>query len=467
MSPTPAHTLPAPPAGKADGSLSASADAVVSPLTQEVSPCPLINANSLTTNSSPSNASSPPTSKSSPLNSSPSGSTSCSTHPPPNALAGVPDGVPPETSLMSRRQAPTTPTHLPARPSGLPVCGPEAAPVTSLDNVETNVSAKENLPSSGGNGYIYEAFPGEFDNWAPDEDPSQAFIHSGWTRTRLQIDAAMGRTNMPRTRRQNFRGCGSQAWVFQNQDDPADYRIKASWCHDRFCLICGAQRAAHIAGRVRELLADTRPLFITLTLRNSGQPLTDCLDRLMRGFRLLRQTELWKGRVTGGVAFLEIKRGSGGYGWHPHLHVLALGGFMEQSRLSVLWQSITGDSHIVDIRRVESPTEACNYVCKYASKPMSPSFLHIPDLADEALIALRGRRLVTTFGTWRGQRLASDEPEGPEDELLPVYYVPVCSLSDLQAKARGGEPEAIRILARLGRRKARDVAADGQPPPPS
>jgi hypothetical protein len=36
--------------------------------------------------------------------------------------------------------------------------------------------------------------------------------------------------------------------------------------------------------------------------------------------------------------------------WHPHLHVIAEGRFLDKHALSAAWHHATGDSFVVDIR---------------------------------------------------------------------------------------------------------------------
>lgn len=338
--------------------------------------------------------------------------------------------------------------------------------MTSLDSLETNVSANLNSsfpdPTDPEDTYPGAHYPGEFAHWHPEDDPEQAFLHSGWAVDRKRIDAALCRTHASRTRRQHFRDCGSGAWVYENIADATDVRLKGSWCHDRFCRVCGAQRAAHIAGQVKAALGDTKPLFITLTLANTRDGLAASLDRLYRGFRLLRQTDFWKARIQGGVAFLEIKHSAKAGRWHPHLHILADGSFVPQAELSDIWRAITRDSFVVDVRRVAQIREALTYVSKYASKPLSPSFLAVPALIDEALVALAGRRLLTTFGNWRGRIRVSDDGPQEGEETIWLDYRPVKPLYHLLIEKSNGNPAAAELLERLGRRKR----PPPQPPDP-
>jgi hypothetical protein len=236
---------------------------------------------------------------------------------------------------------------------------------------------------------------------------STCFRHSGWHRERSKVYDALQRTEAPVARRIAFARCGSTYHVLRSKEDPTEHRLAAKACHDRFCKVCGGERSRLIARNVREFLKGQACRFITLTLRNDGQSLQTQLDRLYKGFQALRKSTCWKATQRGGVAFLEVKRSSKSGLWHPHLHVIAQGKYLDQAKLSTTWKVITGDSHIVDIRPVKDVESAVAYVAKYASKPMDPSSIDTNEHLDECMRAMKGRRTITTFGKWRGLRVTS------------------------------------------------------------
>jgi hypothetical protein len=152
--------------------------------------------------------------------------------------------------------------------------------------------------------------------------------------------------------------------------------------------------------------------FITLTLKHGVGPLKTQIDRLGTCFTRLRHRKLWQSAVGGGASFVEIKRSKDGRHWHPHLHIVVEGRYLAQSALSADWLAVTGDSYVVDIRMIRDAAKVGSYVVKYASKPLDRSLYANPDWLDEAMIALRGRRLVATFGSWSHLALtaAGDDP---------------------------------------------------------
>ncbi len=275
-----------------------------------------------------------------------------------------------------------------------------------------------------------------------DTRPSVLFRHSGWRRQRRLVAESLSRTGQSGNRQRSFADCGSYAYVMRSIEDPQNYRIAGSCCHDRFCLPCAKGRAHTIAGNVLEYIRDVEIRFLTLTIKTDHQPLAWQVDKLYTAFQALRRTKLWKARVDGGVAFLEVKRSDRANRWHPHLHCLITGKFIDYRKLSALWHRVTGDSYVVDIQRPKNDEQVLSYVTKYASKPFNNTFINKPEWLDEAVAALAGRKLALTFGRWRGLKLSPIPDPGAWE-----YVAPLC---DLLAKAGAGDPEALHILDYLG-----------------
>lgn len=262
-----------------------------------------------------------------------------------------------------------------------------------------------------------------------------------------------------------FADCGSQAYVMRSVTDPPVYRVAGSSCHDRMCTPCATERSRTIAHNVLDRMGTQRVRFITFTLQHSTQPLTALLNHLYASFKRMQATKLWKRHVTGGVAFLEVKYSDRVEGWHPHFHCLVTGRYIDKQSLQKTWHQITGDSFIVDIRLPGGKASVARYVTKYASKPLSTSFIHSRSLLDEAVLALRGRRLCTTFGNWRGVLLV-DKPDEDCWENLG-------SLSSWLQRAVDGEAEALQVLHQINAGQAdtcmelKPLFARPPPPPPT
>jgi len=199
--------------------------------------------------------------------------------------------------------------------------------------------------------------------------------------------------------------------------------------------------------------------FITLTRRHSHAPLADQIDALYEAFNKLRRRSAWKKNINGGAAFLEIKVSERTGLWHPHLHIIATGKYFPAHELSREWLAVTMDSSVVDIRAVTDAGHVAAYVTKYVTKPMSITLLQHPDKLDEALVAMRGRRLAMTFGTWRGIKLEDVEPgsEGWE-KVGNIWHV--------QWGVMAGDPLYVAIYNSLKEAYPWLANTFADPPPP-
>lgn len=268
---------------------------------------------------------------------------------------------------------------------------------------------------------------------------------------------AMKRTHRPDARIDRFSNCGA-AMVLQVSEDGQDMRIVCVRCKDRFCVACGSERAGGFAERVAQHIAGRVTRFVTLTLRASNTPLADQLDRLYRSFAALRRRQACKGVFAGGAAFVECKIGEGSGLWHPHLHILCEGQYMDCRELSREWHKVTGDSSIVKIKAVPDNTARARYVTKYVTKPADSSVFNVPAMLDEFMCAIGGRRLCLTFGTWRGIKLDEDPPDATK-------WITVDSLGTLRRRAIEGDADALRYLEACARKWPLFAEAFGLPPP--
>jgi hypothetical protein len=229
--------------------------------------------------------------------------------------------------------------------------------------------------------------------------------------------------------------------VLRNVNQPDLFKTVLERCHDRLCLPCAKERQAIIEANFTACLTDPPYRFLTLTLRHSNDPLLDQLNRLYRHFRALRRTPYWHDHVTGGAAFCEIKLARDAHSWHPHLHMLIAGVYMDQGDLSDLWHRVTGDSSIVDIRLVRDTRRAAHYVAKYSTKPLPASVIRDPAALAEALPAVAHRRLIVTFGDWRHIRTTA----APDDHTWQLY----ATESELRHRAYTDDPLARAVLSML------------------
>lgn len=249
---------------------------------------------------------------------------------------------------------------------------------------------------------------------------------------------ALKRTHRPDARIDRFSNCGA-GMMIQKSADGTELRMVCTRCKDRFCIACGAERSAGFAERVAQHLAGRVTRFVTLTLRASNTPLVDQLDRLYRSFSALRRRAGLKGVFTGGACFLECKIGEGSGMWHPHLHIITEGKYIDCRELSREWHKVTGDSSIVKIKAVPDNSARAAYVTKYVTKPADNSVFAVQAMLDEFICAIGGRRLAMTYGTWRGLKLDGD---APTDEK----WITMGSVETVRGRAMSGDVDAIRCM---------------------
>lgn len=338
--------------------------------------------------------------------------------------------------------------------SGSPVSGGVGAepplvrpqpPSTSLEHSETTVDAN---PIDA---FLAEkTLPTNLEPVLDEISLSSNFRHSGWKQIRRQVFDSLRRTGQASSRVASFASCGSFTVIQRSEIDPTRFRLSCNHCHDRLCTPCANGRSWRLQQALMQQFPVDGALFITLTLCGKKEPLKELVDRLYKSFRYLRSHPTWSDKIDGGAAFLEIKWSDKAQRWHPHLHIVANGRFIDQGELSNAWRSITKDSYIVDIRRIRDKEHAARYVTKYASKPLNTSFSNTPKLLDEAVISLKGRRLCTCFGTWYGTPLDLADDEVLADDLVDAggwtFWLP---LEDVLHAARSGDADAIATIRAL------------------
>jgi len=202
----------------------------------------------------------------------------------------------------------------------------------------------------------------------------------------------------------------------------------ASFCKEHLlCPLCAIRRGGKALQKYQERYAvltaarpDLRPFLVTLTVRNGDdlgeryQHLSESWRRLMARRREPRQLSSLR-EASGGVASVEFT--NRGKGWHPHVHALVLAAQMPSERdLRGEWEKITGDSFMCDVRPITDPVAGFCEVFKYAVK--------FSDLepADNwhAFHVLHGRRLLTSFGAFRGVEVPDELLDGTDDlDALP------------------------------------------------
>jgi len=236
-----------------------------------------------------------------------------------------------------------------------------------------------------------------------------------------------------------LKGCG-QFLLFHNYYTINQIKLaKAHYCAQHLlCPMCAGVRAAksmkRYLERIHELMSlnpRLKPVLITFTVLN-GEDLEERALHLMKSFRTLikrRQDWLKKGRgfnefckIDGAMYSYENTYNEKTGEWHPHIHMFALvDQWIDQQEFAEYWESITGDSMIVDVRRAKKQkgfgySKAAAEVCKYALKFGDLSV----EKTWEAFKVLKGKRLTGAFGLLWGVKIPDTMTDDmPDDKTLP------------------------------------------------
>ena len=293
----------------------------------------------------------------------------------------------------------------------------------------------------------------------PTADPEETkFRHSCWQPKRELVRAALVGVLTSKTAMEAFDNCGAQVVVEWSPTEKR-YRCRGSYCHCRHCEPCARQKANIISRNLKaklEAQPDADYRFITLSRLHTDAPLADQIAGLYADFRKLRKSPCWKATQKGGSASLEVKwqdpkqlydgpagtKHPGDGRWHPHLHVIAQGLYLDKRDLSQEWHKATGDSYIVDIKQIKDAAGAAYYVGKYVTKGTSDSVWANPSVAQEWVTAIKGVRACSTFGTWRGFALTKFVPTTNDWRRIAPLLV-------IHRAAAAGHEWAIGVMQNL------------------
>ena len=210
----------------------------------------------------------------------------------------------------------------------------------------------------------------------------------------------------------NVRNCGESFIAFK-AFCCGDTLARPMSCGHRLCPVCMIRRSAKLAVKVEKFILKMRePKHIVLTAENVPSINKAYFSELRLAFVKLRHRDIFN-KCIGGFYSIETTYNSKLKSWHVHIHIVADVPFIPKQELSNAWNSITEGSFVVDIKQIgkeQTPQEASKEVAKYVVKP--GDFLQDPRLVDEYLKAVKGSRLVSTFGKYYRMVLDDDEDEG-------------------------------------------------------
>lgn len=282
------------------------------------------------------------------------------------------------------------------------------------------------------------------------DTPYQARVHSGHHADRRRVISALlsaSKISGPaddlddadphyRIARKIAHCC--RAATILNDASTGQIMLSQARCRSRLCPRCAKIRQYEMAAKIRQLVREIDDArFLTLTLASSDAPLADQIARLKDCFKRLRRRRAGKAHITGGVMVLEITYNHSRKQWHPHLHCIVDGTYWPQAEIADAWEKITGDSRIVDIRRVGSRDALTRYVVKYVSKTSCSQKIPHHKIAEWAT-EVHGSRMFQAFGHLHA--IAIEKPEKPDRD-----YENLASMAQMSRAAANGNQRAARL----------------------
>jgi hypothetical protein len=181
------------------------------------------------------------------------------------------------------------------------------------------------------------------------------------------------------------------------------------------CPTCARIRSRKIAAELEAAVRSVKPVsgyswkLLTVALKSNDSGPREALKKATGAFAKLWRNVL-KAPLAGAFRSIEF----GPLNGNVHVHCLYYGPWVEKRRLSEAWKRYTGDSYIVDVRRVDDKQAdlagAIQEVTKYVTKmaDVSP-----PDLVD-FWVAMRRRQMTQRYGVLRGMKSEREIEDTPE-----------------------------------------------------
>lgn len=281
----------------------------------------------------------------------------------------------------------------------------------------------------------------------PQLSPATLLIHGHQLTKFKQTCNALWSIPGLRTQYNRLQSCGRDSWIEKNYET-GEVRIRIANCGLRCCPRCQRQHADRIYDTIHDTLRRTKGTtwrFVTFTLKSSTFPLRSQLQFLRESFRRLRQSKTWQRCCEAGVAIIECTFNKETNQWHPHLHVIVGGTYIPQAQLSKAWMKATGNSPVVDVRKIADKHRAAQYLSQYVTKPPGDEVYENEERLREWILALKGARFLIRFGNIQFVR---DKREKAPTE--PVW-TRLQSLEKTLQLAAEGDAEAIELLKAVNR----------------
>jgi hypothetical protein len=229
-----------------------------------------------------------------------------------------------------------------------------------------------------------------------------------------------------------LRTCGNYL-LFRDYYTVGKVRLHAAtFCKKHLlCPLCAIRRGAKMVKSYMDKLqvikaenSHLKAYLVTLTVKD-GSNLGERFKHLQKSVQALHKTRSRQAagqfnescKAAGAVWSYEFKRGKNSGQWHPHMHAVWLcGDAPDAVQLSKEWHAITGDSFIVDVTPFHDQDdvitgflEVFKYAVKFSDLPLEDNW--------DGYRVLSGKRLIASFGLFRGVVVPEDLIDEPLDDL--------------------------------------------------
>ncbi len=176
-------------------------------------------------------------------------------------------------------------------------------------------------------------------------------------------------------------------------------------CEFRLCPDCGRRRSRKLQKKYLPAMSafmlhnKVTPVHLVLTQTHRKENRKQSAKRIKDSFTKLQRRGFWKQHFKGGTWSLEFTKDKNGL-HHTHLHIIGFRRkFFDIELLRGEWLAVTGDSHVIHLKRIEDIATGLQEVVKYVSKPLDIRRFGADDLRE--FLGLKNMRMFGTFGEFR------------------------------------------------------------------
>ena len=198
------------------------------------------------------------------------------------------------------------------------------------------------------------------------------------------------------------------------------YKITPKKCKSYSCPICGKKKVLDLVDRFKKV-DFSKYRFFTLTLKNKKNydDTERNLKRVADSFNKLNNNLRKKPQYKGLEYFRVTEIGTDGM---VHIHGV-WNKYVPVAQLSEMWEKITKDSYIVNVKRIQSKKDVSNYLFKYLTKDIAKSDMHI----DPVFFNLNIKNSAALFYETGKRRYNSSRKFFPPEtekssDWLPYYF---------------------------------------------